>query len=202
MADLQKTAQALEARGFSVRIFSTGEQAKQAVLALSGSGSVGFGGSVTLDSLNIYEALRAQGNEAFFAWKTPLSVDPDVYKKAMFSDLYLSSANAITETGEIVNIDGRGNRVASLTFGPKAVAILAGRNKIAASRAAALGRIRGYAAGLNARRLGADTPCAKDLCCHNCDSPARICRSTLILERKPMGFENYYVFLIDEELGM
>ena len=202
MADLQKTAASLEKHGFTVRIFSTAEEAKSAALELIGSASVGFGGSVTLDALGLYEDLTARGNSVFFAWKTPLSADPDIYKKAIFADVYLSSANAVTEDGALVNIDGRGNRVAALTFGPGRVIVITGRNKIVPDLHSALRRVRGHAAGLNARRLGAKTPCAVDLQCHDCDCPARICRTTMIIDRKPLGFEHYDIFLVDEDLGM
>lgn len=202
MADLQKTAQNLEKHGYTVHIFATAEEAKAAALELVGDASVGFGGSLTVDSLGIYDALAARGNTVYHHWKTPVSVDPDIYKKAIFADVYISSANAITEEGALVNIDGRGNRVAAMTFGPGRVLIIAGQNKVVENYDAAIARIRGNTSGLNARRLGIPTPCAVDLKCHGCDSPSRICRTTTLMERKPMGMDKYDIFLVEEDLGM
>jgi len=116
-------------------------------------------------------------------------------------DLFLSSANAITERGDIINIDGFGNRVNAMTFGPKKVIIIAGYNKITPDINSALNRIKSIAAPLNARRLNLPLPCAETGYCHDCKSEARICRVTSIIQRKPSGTD-ISVYLINEELGL
>lgn len=118
----------------------------------------------------------------------------------MASDLFLSSANAVTLNGELVNIDGIGNRVNSTTFGPGKVILVAGYNKIVEDVQEGIKRIKNVAAPLNARRLNIDVPCAKVGKCVDCNSPNRICRVLVILERKP-SLTDIFVILVGEELG-
>lgn len=200
MASIEKAIENLRQNGFDARAFSTGAEAVDAALALIGTRSVGFGGSVTLRDLGIYNRLVEQGNEAWFA-KGFTGVDvPDVYARAQQAQVFLSSSNAVTETGCLVNIDGRGNRVSGLIFGHEQVIVIAGKNKLVDTVEDGIRRIKGYSAGLNARRLGAKTPCAVDLVCRNCRSKDRICRSIVISEYVPMGMD-VAVFLVDEDLG-
>ena len=124
-------------------------------------------------------------------------------RRAMLADVYLTSVNGLAETGEIVNIDGNCNRVAASMFGPKRVYYVVGINKIAPDFEKALWRARNVAAPKNAQRLGKKTPCAvKADRCYDCKSPERICRGLSVLWRKPTGFEQAEVVLIEEELGM
>lgn len=122
-------------------------------------------------------------------------------KLATASEVYISSVNGIAETGEIVNIDGCGNRVAAISFGPEKVYLLVGKQKITKDLNAAIDYARNVAAPKNAKRLGINTPCAINADkCYNCNSPQRICRNMSILMTKPSGSE-YEVIIIDEELG-
>ena len=121
---------------------------------------------------------------------------------AAAADVYLLSANAIAEnTGEILNIDGTGNRVASSLFGHRKVYLVAGRNKVSPDYDSALWRLRNVVAPKNAQRLGRKTPCAaKGDRCYNCDSPERICNGLVVLYKK-MRAMDMEVVLIDQELG-
>ena len=161
--------------------------------------SVGFGGSMTLDQMGLFPSL-GQHNTVFWHWKqTPAQA----LENARSAQVYLTSANAISETGEIVNIDGTGNRVASMLYGHEALYIVAGVNKLAPDLASAMDRARSIAAPLNARRLQRKTPCAlaEPMRCHDCNSPERICRGFVTLAR-PMGsIGQTHVILIEESLG-
>ena len=116
-------------------------------------------------------------------------------------DIYLSSANALSENGEIVNIDGTGNRVSATLFGPKRCIFVCGINKLCPDLESAVERARHVAAPLNAKRLGVQTPCAVDGKCHDCKSPARICRAMTIHMGPPLGMERCEIVLIGEPLG-
>ena len=122
-------------------------------------------------------------------------------ERAVTADVYFSSVNAVSEQGEIVNIDGNCNRIAGTLYGHKKVYFVIGENKIAPDFTQALFRARNTAAPLNAKRLNADTPCAKEgNRCYNCSSPGRICRDLSVFWKKPTGCE-YEIILIHEALG-
>lgn len=187
----------LEDRGFAVNVFSTGAEAAEYLNSVIDDTSVGFGGSATLDALGLYDSL-SRHNETHWHWKT----GSEERQNATAAAVYLSSANGLAETGEIVNIDGCGNRVAGTLFGPKRVYFVIGKNKLAPTFEEALWRARNIAAPKNARRLGVNTPCAvKGDRCFNCDSPQRICRGLVVLWR-PMTGSATEVILVDEPLGM
>lgn len=187
MEMLEKTAAALRARGFEVTCCASGAEAKARVLAAAKDASaIGHGGSATLKQLGIPEALAAEG-------KAP--------ERKSAVDLFLLSANALTADGRIVNVDGTGNRVAASVFGPKKVMYVIGRNKIVEGGIdEAIARIKRCACPPNARRLGRNTPCALTGVCADCDSPERMCKVTVIFDRKPSGIA-CEVVLVDEELG-
>ena len=195
--DLEKTRKNLELRGFRVSTFDTGEEAA-AYLASQISGcTVGFGGSKTLEALGLFETL-SENNTVFWHWKAP---GKETLRSAAFADVYLSSANAVSEDGEIFNIDGTGNRVASTLYGHGRLYIVAGTNKICPDFDAALYRARNTAAVKNCARFGKKTPCQVDGKCHDCRSPERICRALTVLWA-PMNGVDTEVVLIGEELGM
>ena len=196
MADLKKTAEALKERGFEVLTFATGAEAAAYLDSVIDGVSVGFGGSATTQELGLYELLEKH-NEVHWHWVN----GPEERMKAMATDVYIASANGLAETGEIVNIDGAGNRVASTLFGHKKVYFVIGSNKIAPTYDEALWRARNIAAPRNAQRLGRKTPCAVNGDrCFDCKSPERICRGLTVLWEAPMGGE-YEVILISESLG-
>lgn len=191
--------QNLEARGYTVRVFSTGKEAADYLDAAIDGKSVGFGGSVTLDALGLYERLGTH-NRTVWHWKWE---DKDAARReALTTEVYLTSANALAETGELINIDGAGNRVAAALFGHEKVIFVVGRNKLAPTVDAALWRARNIASPQNAKRLGKKTPCAlKGDRCYDCRSPERICRG-LVTHWGPMIGMGAEVLLIDEDLGL
>jgi len=188
----------LKERGFAVRTFATREEAAAYLNQSIDGHTVGFGGSVTLDSMGLYESL-GQHNTVCWHWK---QTDAAAARAAAATaDVYLTSVNGIAETGEILNIDGAGNRVAAMLFGHKKVYIVAGRNKLSPTYDEALWRARNIAAPKNAQRLKCKTPCAvKGDRCYDCKSPNRICRGLVVLWGAMLGAETE-VLLIDEDLG-
>ena len=197
MADFTKVEQALRQRGYTVRVFETGGAAADYLNSAIDSVSVGIGGSVTVQQLGLYDRL-AEHNQVYWHWQG----GPEQRAKAAEADVYLTSANGLAETGEILNIDGAGNRVASTLYGHKKVYFVIGANKLAPTRDEALWRARNIAAPRNAQRLGKKTPCAvKGDKCYDCKSPDRICRGLVELWEPMMGMETE-VILIGEDLGM
>lgn len=191
--DLNALAKKLAARGFIPVVLANAEQAADEILRLIPTDeTVGTGGSVTLAQLGIKEKLAERGNRFF---------DRSAYQSAAHADWFLSSANALTESGEIVNIDGSGNRVASLIFGVPNVIYAVGKNKIVKDFDAAVDRIRNYTCHLNAVRLGKTTPCAITGKCGNCSGKECMCNVTSIMHHPTRYQEKVYVLLIDEELG-
>ena len=124
--------------------------------------------------------------------------------RAMTTDAYVCSANAIAETGEIVNIDGMGNRIAATTFGHKRLYIVAGKNKVCPDLESAIHRARNVAAPLRARSMGMNTPCTRseELKCCDCSAAERVCCAMTILMHKMMGMDKCELILIDQDLGM
>jgi len=201
---LERTTKALSSNYFDAHSFSNRESMISAVLQRITPGSkIGIGGSLSVRSIGLLERLAGIDVEVLDHWKQGLTKEEidSIRLSQLTCDLFLSSANAITEKGELVNIDGFGNRVNAMTFGPKRVIIIAGYNKIVADVNSALDRIRKIAAPLNARRLNLPLPCAESGFCHDCRSEARICRVTSIIERKPSG-TNVSIYLLNEELGL
>ena len=188
----------LEDRGYAVRVFGTGAEAAAYLDGAVDGKTVGFGGSMTLDQLGVYDAL-GRHNTVVWHWKQ--EADP-ARREAMFTQVYLTSANGLAETGEILNIDGIGNRVAATLFGHEKVYFVIGRNKLAPTYDEALWRARNIASPQNARRLGKKTPCAvKGDRCYDCKSPDRICRGLVTLWGPMTGMEAE-VLLVDEDLGL
>ena len=180
----------------------TAEEAVSKVLELIPAGSsVTWGGSMTIRDIGIPDALRAKG--CYDVLDRDL-VEGDeakvqMYVRAFTTDVYLSSANAISEDGVIVNIDGNGNRVAAITWGPKKVIFVIGINKVAQTVEAALARARSTASPINAARFDIKTPCQIDGVCHNCNSPESICNYVHFLRNSPRG--KHTVILVGEPLG-
>lgn len=191
----------LEKRGFAVSCFETAAAAAAYLDGAIDGKTVGFGGSVTLDEMELYEKLAAH-NDVFWHWQERDGKSVKELRDAgNAAAIYLSSVNGIAESGEIINIDGTCNRVAATLYGHEKVYLVAGKNKIAKDYDTALWRARNIAAPLNAKRLGAKTPCAaKGDRCYDCKSEGRICRALSVLWEKPNGMA-VEVVLIDENLG-
>ena len=180
----------------------TTEEAVQKVSELIEDGSsVTWGGTMTVRDLGIPDYLRSRGTLEVL--DRDLAETPEekqaMYLRAFATDVYLTSANAISEDGVIVNIDGNGNRVAAITWGPKKVIFVIGLNKVAQNVEAALARARSTAAPTNAARFDIQTPCQADGVCHNCNSPQSICNYIHFLRNSPKG--RHVVVLVGEELG-
>ncbi|OGR03930.1 MAG: hypothetical protein A2284_16535 [Deltaproteobacteria bacterium RIFOXYA12_FULL_61_11] len=191
---MARTITALRRNGFTVQPCATRQEALAWCLGLLRQApSISRGGSVSCEELGLFEAIAAEGLP-FQDYKLP-----EDRKRSLLVHTYVTSSNAVTEEGELVNIDGAGNRVAALSFGPERVLVVVGRNKLVPDRAAALERIRAVAAPRNTARLGKRTPCVKTGHCMDCTSPDRICRVLHVTMRPPEG--RIVVVLVDEDLG-
>lgn len=190
----------LESNGFVVSVFPTGAEAADYLDREIDGKTVGIGGSMTISQLGLFDRLAAH-NTLHSHWHTDGS-PAEAIRQAATTDTYLLSANAIAEnTGEILNIDGTGNRVSSSLFGHKKVYFVAGKNKISPDYESALFRLRNVVAPKNAQRLGRNTPCAVNADkCYNCNSPERICNALVVFYKK-INAMDMEVILIDEELG-
>ena len=198
-----KAIEKLVAHDFRAIYVKTKEEAVEEIWKQVSPGQrIGVGGSVTVRGLGILEKLEAEGYTIYDHWKRGLSNENifEIRKSQMTSDLFLGSSNAITLNGELVNIDGIGNRVNSTNFGPGKVILVAGYNKIVDDVQEGIKRVKNVAAPLNARRLNIDVPCAKVGRCVDCNSPNRICRVIVIHERKPL-LTDILIILVGEELG-
>ena len=166
------------------------------------SATVGIPGSVTIRELGIIEKLKKRGNRVIQHWKSELTekTDKDTRKKEGQADYYLTSANAITMAGDIINIDGVGNRVAAMIYGPENVIIIAGINKLVSSIPDGIRRSKEIAAVMNAKRVGAKTPCARTGICVDCNTQQRICRVISIMQYRPWQ-TNISVIIVNEHLG-
>ena len=180
---------------------SAQEAVKKVSELIEDGSSVTWGGTMTVRDLGIPDYLKKRGTLQVLdrdLVKTP-DEKLDMYLKAFSVDVYLSSANAISEDGVIVNIDGNGNRVAAITWGPRKVIFVIGLNKVAQNVEAALARARSTASPTNAARFDIKTPCQTDGVCHNCNSPESICNYVHFLRNSPKG--RHTVVLVGENLG-
>ncbi|NLI52954.1 MAG: LUD domain-containing protein [Clostridiales bacterium] len=197
--DVRRAMQSLEQRGFAVRYFETAREAAEYLVGSISGKTVGIGGSVTIEQLDIFDRLQEQ-NTVYWHWKQS---DPQTRALATGAEVYLTSANAIAETGEIINIDGSGNRVAATLFDHERVVFVAGVNKLAPDLESAMYRARNVAAPLNARRLKFNTPCAvgKEMKCYDCASKDRICSGIVTIVWPMRSIKVTEVVLIGESLG-
>ncbi|MBQ4578553.1 MAG: lactate utilization protein [Clostridia bacterium] len=196
-----KVAENLKNLGYQVTVFDTKEQAADYLCGQIKDTTVAFGGSMTLREMGLYERL-SEANTVHWHWQPQGdNTVPQTRMLARDAEIYLASVNGLAETGEIINIDGSGNRVAETIFGHKKVYFVVGKNKLAEDYDKALWRARNIAAPKNAFRLKVKTPCAEmgDQC-YDCKSPARICRALSVLWCAPTGSQ-YEVVLIKEDLG-
>lgn len=209
---LNKVSKALAKNGFTPHIAATAADAKDIVLGdiitelanENSARSASFGGSMTLVNTGIHEGVKSHPllEEVLDTYDTtgPRFEVLALRRKALLVDIFLTSTNALTMDGKLVNLDGTGNRVAALAYGPKHIIIVTGRNKIVDSLDDAMHRVKHYAAPINAIRLGRKTPCVQTLRCENCSSPDRICNTWTITEKSwPKG--RIHVVLVNEDLG-
>jgi len=193
----------LKKHGFDAHFVPSAEEARKLILdMITGYERFGFGGSSTTRSLGIIEELKTSGKTVYDHLQEGLSPRENLEHRLQQgkSDCFLCSANAVAATGEIVNVDGVGNRTNAMSFGPKKVIIVAGMNKVRPDLDSALARVREVAGPMRAKSLGMKTPCSETGVCNDCDAPQRICRITTILHRKPM-MTDISVILVNQSLG-
>ena len=193
LLNVDALTRAFTSRGFAFSYFPTANEAARYIASACAGKSVSLGGSMTFQEMGFPEAF-ADSTEVHWHWITK----GEYYQTP---DIYLTSANALSESGEAVNIDGTCNRVAGTLYGPKQCMFVCGINKLCPDLASAVERARNVAAPKNAQRLGTRTPCAADGKCHDCKSPARICRALVVHMGAPKGFEKCEIVLVGESLG-
>jgi len=205
---LTAVKEALEANNFEIFVAANRDEAKRIVLEeivpKTGAKSCSWGGSMTITAVGICEALKntqAMNVIDTFERNLPAEEVLERRRQSLLVDLFITGTNAVTETGQLVNLDMIGNRIGGITFGPKHVVILVGRNKVVADLEEAMYRIKNYTAPANAMRLDRKTPCVKTSRCEECSSPERICNTWTITEKSwPKG--RVKVVLINEDLGL
>ena len=198
----QKMIKNLKRRNFEAFYCPTAAEAVERVSAMIPDGSsVSWGGSMTIRDMGLTAALHKRDLTLLDRDLAETREEAQrIYREAFSADYYLSSVNAISEDGVIVNIDGNGNRVAAITFGPKHVILIAGLNKVTQDVQSALARARSTASPINAARFDIKTPCRTDGTCHNCNSPESICNYIHFMRNShPAG--RHTVVLVGEDLG-
>ena len=198
--NVERLIKNLEKNGFNVHYYEKAEDASKYLNDNIDQTTVGFGGSKTLDTMGLKESLGAH-NQVIWHWYPREGETSETERRsAQDTKIYLSSVNAIAETGEMVNIDGAFNRLASVFYGHDKVYLVIGTNKITEDYDSAVWRARNIASPLNCKRYNVQTPCVKDGRCHDCDSPQRLCRGMSVIWKAPMAGE-IEIILIDEEMG-
>lgn len=203
---MDKLLAKLRANNINGYLASNRDEAKKLALQLIPQGAaIAMGNSLTLREIGLFDAITNGGFNVINQFEPGISPEENLKRRkaGLVADVYLSSANAVTLDGELVNIDGKGNRVAAMMFGPDKVIIVAGENKIVANLAEAWVRLKEKTAPELAKRLGRSTPCAKTATCGNCASPERICRLyTVIGGQMPADKDRIHVILVKEHLGI
>jgi D-serine deaminase-like pyridoxal phosphate-dependent protein len=199
---LENAAQALRKNGFETDVFADGSTAAAHILELIGSGkTVGMGGTMSVADLGLAERLTAAKNE--IVTHLP-GMGPEerrrTFQRAQAADFYIASPQAVTRDGKMIFVDGVGNRVSAIAYGPGRVILLAGRNKLVRDTDEGLRRMRDVSALANNIRLDKANPCVKAGRCVDCSSPERICNVVTMFWKKPQSAE-YSVVLVNEELG-
>lgn len=199
----EQTRESLHKNDFEAFVVENRAEAADQVLELiEPEATVGVPGSVTIRELGLLEALEDRGNQVVHHWLAGISDEErrELRIQQLNSDVLLTGTNALTLHGQLVNIDGTGNRVASMVFGPRKVIVVAGANKLCDDLDGAVQRVKRVAAPINALRLGLDTPCARTGYCVDCTAAQTICAITVIIDKRPSQTE-FAVVLVPEELG-
>ncbi|MCA1950080.1 MAG: lactate utilization protein [Treponema sp.] len=194
---------ALQKNGFAAEYVATMEEAAKRVMEFIGAGKrIGFGGSMTIKALGIADKAKDQGAVILDHNVPGLSAEQkmEILRSQLTCDVFISSSNAVTLDGYIVNVDGNGNRVAALTFGPKKTVVVIGTNKIVRNLEEAQARIESIASPMNNKRLDKPNPCVKTGTCQDCALETRICRAYQVLRRKP-SLSDFTVIVVGTALG-
>lgn len=200
---INKTIKALEANRMNGYLVNSREELINKIEELTNKGDVvACGGSMSLFEAGVIEHLRSGRYEFLDRYKEGLKPEDikNIYRASFSADVYFASSNAITEEGEIYNVDGNGNRVAAMLYGPDKVIIVVGYNKIVSDLEEAIERNRRISAPTNAKRLDKKTPCAKIGTCMDCKSPEKICREYTLI-RSQSNTDRIHVIFLNEELG-
>ncbi len=197
----------LEGNNFEVFLANTPERAKDIalndILPSLNVKSVSWGGSMSFIGTGLFHALMKRNDlEILNTFNRKLSQEElmELRRKSLMVDLYITGSNAVTETGQLVNLDMVGNRVAAMMWGPRHVLLIIGRNKICTDLEEAMARIKNFAAPVNTMNLGYKTPCKTTGVCHDCDSFERICNYWTITE-KSFVKKRIKIILVNDELG-
>jgi len=197
----KKAVEALKKNGFEAFYAPTAQDAVEKVMEIvPEKATVGFGGSVTTRQMNLPQIMKERGHQIFDHYVGSPEEKAIIRKKQLTCDVFIASSNALTIDGKLVNIDGTGNRVAAMIFGPGHVVLVVGANKITDTLQQALDRAKYIAAPMNTIRLDCNTPCKTTGQCHDCKGETRICNITTIIERRPSQTP-YTVIVVGEELG-
>ena len=199
----QKAVDAFKKNEFDAVYFSTAEEATAFIMSHVKPGiTVGFGGSMTIKNMGIQDKVKTAGGKVLDHGTPGITREEmlAIAREEMLSDLYLCSSNAMTMDGTLVNIDGLGNRVGAMSFGPKKVIVAASVNKLCKNETAAFERLEGIAAPMNNKRLETPNPCTKTGVCVNCQAPTRICRIYSVMKKRPMATD-ITVVIIGESSG-
>lgn len=194
---MNETIERLRKNGFEVTRFSSADEAAAYIGQSLHGRTVGIGGSMSVRALDIYDRIK-DDNTVFWHMVEP---GDETMQRASSAEVYITSVNAVSSEGYLINIDGRGNRVAGTLMKKDKVYLIVGKNKFCGPFDEALERARNIAAPLNAKRLECKTPCAKSDHCFDCSSPERICNALVVLWRRPFWCESMELVVVDEELG-
>ena len=201
----EKAVEGLKKNGFDALYCQSGEEVFHYIVnEAANAKSIGFGGSLSIADLKLADKLKGMGKEILNHGVPGLTPEERlaITRRQLTCDLFLTSSNAVTLSGALVNIDGNGNRAAAMFFGPLKAIVVVGRNKLVdGSVEDAVRRIKSYAAPPNAKRLDLATPCASTGFCSDCNSPQRICRVTTVIEKKPRN-SDIRVLVVNEDMGL
>ncbi len=200
---VDRTRKALEKNGFTSQLVRDAHSAVKAIMEMIPDGAtVGIGGSMSLNQIGFLEAANGRRMNLLnpFAQGLTLEEAGELRRKIFSCDYFLCSTNAITEEGQLYNLDSSGNRVGAMFFGPQKAIVVCGINKIVKDMEEARERVWNLAAPMNAKRLGLKTPCAETGVCSDCNSPERICNISVEIVKKPPR-SDILILLVGEPLG-
>lgn len=199
--DVETTINALKKNNFNVEYAEKAEDVTDIILKLiPKDATLEMAGSMSVNQLGVMEKLGERGNTGPGIPKPGAIIAPSMEASAR-SDVLLVSTNAVTLDGKLVNLDGMGNRVTGMVYGPKQVILVVGQNKIVKDVPTALERVQKVIAPYHAMTMGLPTPCAKTGKCADCSSPARICNVTTIISKKPLSPE-FTIIMVGEDMGL
>ncbi len=207
--EIQSTLEALQKHRFEARYAGAVSEVCNLLLEMiSPAAVVGIGDSVSLRQTGVIERLARRGNRVINPFTLELTQSAgnrqnfvEACRQALLTDVFMTSANAVTQDGKLISVDFAGNRVAGTIFGPGKVILVVGRNKITKDIQEADRRLKEVVCPFHARGKGRRTPCVTTGRCSNCESPERICGVTVIIERK-LAHNDFAVVLVDEDLGL